>query len=43
MNTFRPDDMTERGPWLVSEKDKQKAKKVDVQWLEQYPGGPAQK
>ena len=43
MNSFRPDDMNERGQWLVSEKGKQKAKSINVEWLKQYPGGPEQK
>ena len=28
----------ERGAWLVAEKEKRKAKEVDVAWLKDYPG-----
>jgi hypothetical protein len=28
---------TDRGKWLVSEKDKRQAKEVDVAWLKDYP------
>ena len=33
---FRPEDLNERGKWLLDEKDKQKAKGVDVEWLMRY-------
>jgi hypothetical protein len=42
-DTFKPDDLNERGKWLVAERDKQKAKDVDVDWLKNYPGGKEQK
>jgi len=29
----------ERGKWLVTEKDKQKAKDIKGDWLKNYPGG----
>ncbi len=35
---FKPDDLNERGKWLLSEKDKQKAKEVKAEWLKSYPG-----
>jgi hypothetical protein len=38
-DTFKPDDLNERGKWLLSEKDKQKAKDVKGEWLKNYPGG----
>ena len=38
-DTFKPDDLNERGKWLAAEKDKQKAKSVNVDWLKNYPGG----
>lgn len=41
--TFKPEELNERGKWLVSEKEKTKAKAVDVQWLKDYPGGKEQK
>jgi len=28
----------DRGKWLVAEKDKRKAKEVDVEWLKDYKG-----
>ena len=42
-DTFKPDDLNERGAWLEAEKTKQKAKAVDVKWLKDYPGGKEQK
>lgn len=41
--SFKPDDLNERGKWLVTEKDKQKAKDVKTDWLKAYPGGKEQK
>jgi hypothetical protein len=41
--TFKPDDLNDRGKWLAAEKDKQKAKEIDVDWLKDYPGGKEQK
>ena len=36
---FKPqDDLNERGKWLFSEKEKQKAKDVKAEWLKNYPG-----
>ena len=35
---FKPDDLNERGKWLLSERDKQKAKDVKAEWLKNYPG-----
>ena len=37
-DTFKPDDLNDRGKWLTSEKDKQKAKEVKAEWLKNYPG-----
>ena len=37
--TFKPEDLNERGKWLLAEKDKTKAKNVNVEWLKNYPGG----
>lgn len=42
-DTFKPDDLNERGKFLLAEKDKQKAKAPDVDWLKNYPGGKEQK
>ena len=36
---FKPEELNERGKYLLSEKDKQKAKDVKVEWLKNYPGG----
>jgi hypothetical protein len=35
---FKPDDLNERGTWLLGEKGKQKAKDVKGEWLKNYPG-----
>jgi hypothetical protein len=36
---FKPqEDLNERGKWLLSEKDKQKAKELKAEWLKNYPG-----
>jgi hypothetical protein len=36
---FKPDELNERGKWLLSEKDKQNAKDIKGDWLKNYPGG----
>jgi hypothetical protein len=36
---FKPDDLNERGKWLLGEKDKQKAKEIKADWLKNYPAG----
>jgi mono/diheme cytochrome c family protein len=36
---FKPDELNERGKWLLSEKDKLKATEVKPEWLKTYPGG----
>lgn len=36
---FKPDDLNERGKWLLNEKDKLKAKEIKAEWLKNYPGG----
>jgi hypothetical protein len=41
--TFKPEQLNDRGKWLVAEKEKRKAPKSDAAWLKEYPGGPAQK
>jgi len=41
--TYKPDDLNERGKWLLTEKDKQKSKDVKADWLKNYPGGKEQK
>ena len=35
---FKPDDLNERGKWLLAEKDRQKVKEVKAEWLKTYPG-----
>ncbi len=41
--TFKPEELNDRGKWLLGEKDKKKAAEVDLAWLKDYPGGPEQK
>jgi hypothetical protein len=36
--TFKPEDLNERGKWLVEEKKKQNATDIDVSWLKNYTG-----
>ncbi len=36
---YKPDDLNDRGKWLMTEKDKQRANDVKADWLKQYPGG----
>lgn len=36
---FKPDELNERGKWLLTEKDKLKASEVKAEWLKTYPGG----
>lgn len=42
-DTFKPEELNERGKFLLTEKDKHKAKDIDVDWLKDYPGGKEQK
>ena len=42
-DTFKPDDLNDRGKFLAAEKEKQKAAAVNVDWLKTYPGGKEQK
>ena len=35
---FKPDDLNERGKWLLGEKDKQKATEIKADWLKNYAG-----
>jgi hypothetical protein len=42
-DSFKPDDLNDRGKWLMTEKDKQKAKDVKADWLKGFPGGKEQK
>jgi hypothetical protein len=42
-DTYKPDDLNDRGKWLMTEKGKQGAKDVKAEWLKQYPGGTQQK
>ena len=37
-DTFKVDDLNERGKWLHDEKDKRKAKAANAGWLKEYPG-----
>ena len=42
-DTYKPEDLNERGKWLVEEKTKQNATAVNLDWLKNYPGGKEQK
>jgi hypothetical protein len=42
-DTFKPEDLNDRGKFLTAEKTKQNAKTVDINWLKDYPGGKEQK
>ena len=42
-DTFKVDELNERGKWLMAEKDKRKATAVLAEWLKDYPGGKEQK
>jgi hypothetical protein len=42
-DTFKPEELNDRGKWLMAEKDKKKAKEIDLNWLKDYPGGKEQK
>jgi len=35
---FKPDDLNERGKWLLSQKDKEHAKEIKVDWLNSHTG-----
>jgi len=41
--SYKPEDLNDRGKWLMTTKDKQQAKDVRADWLKQYPGGKEQK
>ena len=41
--TFKPEDLNDRGKWLVAEKTKQSATAVNLDWLKNFPGGKEQK
>jgi hypothetical protein len=41
--SYKPDDLNDRGKWLMTEKDKQRSNNVNAEWLKQYPGGKDQK
>jgi hypothetical protein len=42
-DTFKPDQLNARGKWLLEQKEKNKAKEVNLEWLKDYPGGKEQK
>lgn len=42
-DTFKLDELNDRGKWLVAQKDKKKASEIDLAWLKDYPGGKEQK
>ena len=41
--SFKPDDLNDRGKWMMAEKDKKKSKDLKADWLKDYPGGKEQK
>jgi hypothetical protein len=41
--TFKPDELNDRGKWLAAEKKKEGAKEVKADWAKNYPGGLEQK
>ena len=41
--TFKPDELNDRGKFLFAEMTKQNLKEPKVEWLKDYPGGPEQK
>jgi len=36
--TFKPEDLNDRGKWLVDQKTQRKAQEVMVDWLKEYKG-----
>ncbi|HWC65714.1 MAG TPA: hypothetical protein VG777_06505 [Thermoanaerobaculia bacterium] len=42
-DTFKPEELNDRGKWLMSEKQKRNASEIDLAWLKEYPGGAEQK
>ena len=42
-DTYKPEDLNERGKWLLTSKSEHQAKDVKADWLKQYPGGAEQK
>ena len=40
---YKPEDLNDRGKWLMTTKTTQQAKDVKADWLGQYPGGREQK
>ena len=42
-STYKPEDLNDRGKWMMTEKEKLKAKDVKADWLKDYPGGKGQK
>ena len=42
-STYKPEDLNDRGKWMMTEKEKKQAKAVMAEWLKDYPGGKEQK
>jgi len=42
-DSYKADDLNDRGKWMLAEKETRKAKAVDAAWLKDYPGGKEQK
>jgi hypothetical protein len=41
--TFKPDDLNDRGKFLMTDMQTRSLKKVDIQKLKDFPGGKEQK
>ena len=42
-DTFKPEDLNDRGKWLLAEKARRQATETNPVWLKEYPGGSEQK
>jgi hypothetical protein len=42
-DSFKPEELNERGKWLHAEKEKRKAPKSNASWLKEYPGDTGKK
>jgi hypothetical protein len=41
--SFKADELNDRGKWMVEEKGKKNSKDIKAEWLKDYPGGKEQK
>ena len=42
-DTFKPEELNDRGKWLLTEKQKRNAAKSNAAWLKEYTGDPGSK